>query len=199
MGNQYFDNVGRLKENVKEIVFNYENQKIKFLTDSGVFSKAFIDYGSQVLLKNITLENKKQTILDVGCGYGAIGISLASRYTQAMVDMIDINLRAIDLTKKNIELNGLLNANVFESNVYDKVNTTYDIIVTNPPIRAGKKIVHAIFSGAYDKLNHNGTLFVVIQKKQGAPSAIKKLEEVFCNVEILDKDSGYYILKSTKA
>ncbi|HOI46482.1 MAG TPA: class I SAM-dependent methyltransferase [Bacilli bacterium] len=198
MSHQYFDNVENLKSDVKEIDFYYYGSKLRFRTDSGVFSKTYIDYGSQVLLKAVDFPVESKSLLDVGCGYGAIGISLASRYPNIRVDMIDVNLRAIELAKQNIQLNQLNNAHVSQSDVYQSITSTYDVIVTNPPIRAGKQVVHAIFVGSKDHLNMGGVIFVVIQKKQGAPSALKKLEEVFGNVEIIVKDSGYYILKSTK-
>ena len=166
-----------------------------FYTDAGVFSKKMVDYGSQVLLNALDLERGKN-LLDVGCGYGPLGISLA-KVQGVQSTMIDINSRAIDLAKKNAERNGVV-AHIFQSNIYENVSEKFDYIISNPPIRAGKKVVHEIIEGAFDHLNQGGSLTIVIQKKQGAPSAKVKMENVFGNAEIIRKDKGYYILRSEK-
>jgi 16S rRNA (guanine1207-N2)-methyltransferase len=163
--------------------------------DAGVFSKKMVDYGSQVLLNALDLERGKN-LLDVGCGYGPLGISLA-KVQGVQSTMIDINSRAIDLAKKNAERNGVV-AHIFQSNIYENVSEKFDYIISNPPIRAGKKVVHEIIEGAFDHLNQGGSLTIVIQKKQGAPSAKVKMENVFGNAEIIRKDKGYYILRSEK-
>ena len=119
--------------------------------------------------------------------------------TERFVEMIDVNQRAIDLAKRNAGRNQIENVAIHESNIYETVNeTAYAAILSNPPIRAGKKVVHTILSDAYPLLTEGGTLTVVIQKKQGAPSAEKKMKEVFGNCTILTKDKGYYILQSIK-
>lgn len=154
-----------------------------------------VDYGSQVLLNALDLERGKN-LLDVGCGYGPLGISLA-KVQGVQSTMIDINSRAIELAKKNAERNGVV-AHIFQSNIYENVSEKFDYIISNPPIRAGKKVVHEIIEGAFDHLNQGGSLTIVIQKKQGAPSAKVKMENVFGNAEIIRKDKGYYILRSEK-
>ena len=115
-----------------------------------------------------------------------------------MFDLVDVNLRAVKLAKQNSINNNALNVNVFESNVYENVTDMYDVIVTNPPIRAGKSVVHDIILNGYNYLNNGGSLWCVIQKKQGAPSAIKALEEKYSSVEVVAKDKGYYIIKANK-
>src|SRR5699024_2602552 len=107
--------------------------------------------------------------------------------------------RALGLAQENAQLNQIDHVEIYESSVYEKVSgTDYAAIVSNPPIRAGKKVVHAILTGAYDKLAVGGTLTIVIQKKQGAPSAEKKIQKNFGNVEMIKKDKGYYIIHSIK-
>ncbi|MCO4586755.1 16S RNA methylase RsmC [Streptococcus infantarius subsp. infantarius] len=180
---------------IHELKVTLLGQSFTFLTDSGVFSKKMVDYGSQVLLNTLDFE-KGKTLLDLGCGYGPLGISLA-KVQGVKPTMVDINNRAIDLAKQNGQKNGV-EADIFQSNIYEKVNGTFDYIISNPPIRAGKQVVHTIISESINYLKVDGNLTIVIQKKQGAPSAKAKMEEVFGNVEILKRDKGYYILRSEK-
>lgn len=180
---------------IHELKVTLLGQSFTFLTDSGVFSKKMVDYGSQVLLNTLDFE-KGKTLLDLGCGYGPLGISLA-KVQDVKPTMVDINNRAIDLAKQNAQKNGV-EADIFQSDIYEKVNGTFDYIISNPPIRAGKQVVHTIISESINYLKVGGNLTIVIQKKQGAPSAKAKMEEVFGNVEILKRDKGYYILRSEK-
>lgn len=180
---------------IHELKVTLLGQSFTFLTDSGVFSKKMVDYGSQVLLNTLDFE-KGKTLLDLGCGYGPLGISLA-KVQGVKPTMVDINNRAIDLAKQNAQKNGV-EADIFQSDIYEKVNGTFDYIISNPPIRAGKQVVHTIISESINYLKVDGNLTIVIQKKQGAPSAKAKMEEVFGNVEILKRDKGYYILRSEK-
>lgn len=193
--NHYYTNNEELTSNPEQFVFHYRDCDLYFTSDNGVFSKKMIDYGSRVLLNAIELDESKVKLLDVGCGYGTFGISLKKVYPFLEVDMVDVNNRALELVKENLKANNL-EANVYLSDVYENVVDRYDVIVTNPPIRAGKEVVTKILVEAKNHLNENGELWVVIQKKQGAPSAKKNLEKVFGNVEIVKRDKGYYILKA---
>ena len=170
--------------------------KLTFLTDAGVFSKKMIDFGSQLLLKCLELE-KGERVLDVGCGYGPLGITLVKAYG-VQATMVDINNRALDLARKNAERNQV-SATIFQSNIYEQVEGKFDHVISNPPIRAGKQVVHEIIEKSKDFLEDDGDLTIVIQKKQGAPSAKSKMEDVFGNCEIIKKDKGYYILRSVKS
>ena len=170
--------------------------KLTFLTDAGVFSKKMIDFGSQLLLKCLEVE-KGERVLDVGCGYGPLGITLVKAYG-AQATMVDINNRALDLARKNAERNQV-SATIFQSNIYEQVEGKFDHVISNPPIRAGKQVVHEIIEKSMDFLENGGDLTIVIQKKQGAPSAKSKMEDVFGNCEIIKKDKGYYILRSVKS
>ena len=169
--------------------------KLTFLTDAGVFSKKMIDFGSQLLLKCLEVE-KGERVLDVGCGYGPLGITLVKTYG-VQATMVDINNRALDLARQNAERNKV-EATIFQSNIYEQVEGKFDHVISNPPIRAGKQVVHEIIEKSKDFLEDDGDLTIVIQKKQGAPSAKSKMEDVFGNCEIIKKDKGYYILRSVK-
>lgn len=194
MKHYYTENDDLISE-PEQFIFNYRGKALTFVSDNGVFSKKMIDYGSRVLLETISIDSSKKTLLDVGCGYGTFGIALKSVYPFLEIDMVDVNDRALNLARENLKLNNM-SANVYLSNTYDKVENKYDLIVTNPPIRAGKEIVTKILVESKKYLNSNGEIWVVIQKKQGAPSAKKNLESVFKKVDIVKRDKGYYILRA---
>ena len=180
---------------IHELRVDLLGEKMTFLTDAGVFSKKMVDFGSQLLLKCLEF-NEGETILDVGCGYGPLGLSLAKAYG-VQATMVDINNRALDLARQNAERNKI-EARIFQSNIYEQVEGKFDHVISNPPIRAGKQVVHEIIEKSRDFLKDRGDLTIVIQKKQGAPSAKSKMEDVFGNCEIVKKDKGYYILRSVK-
>nr|WP_173217776.1 MULTISPECIES: class I SAM-dependent methyltransferase [unclassified Streptococcus] len=180
---------------IHELRVELLGEKMTFLTDAGVFSKKMVDFGSQLLLKCLEV-NQGETVLDVGCGYGPLGLSLVKVYG-VQATMVDINNRALDLARQNAERNKV-EATIFQSNIYEQVEGNFDHVISNPPIRAGKQVVHEIIEKSKDFLEIGGDLTIVIQKKQGAPSAKSKMEDVFGNCEILKKDKGYYILRSVK-
>lgn len=173
---------------------------LQFVTDAGVFSKNRIDTGSQVLIETAAKSKfPAGEFLDIGCGYGPVGLFLSQQFPERSIDMIDVNTRALELAKENAELNAIENVSIYESDLYSEVeDKKYAAIFSNPPIRAGKKVVHTILEEAVDYLVEGGVLQIVIQKKQGAPSAQKKMKAVFGNVERIALDKGYWILESRK-
>ena len=191
---QYFTN-DKLPSDIKKTTCNILGKEFQFLTDNGVFSKKGIDFGSRLLLSSIPMDEVGAKILDVGCGYGVFGIVI-NHFTNCKVDMVDVNLRALHLSEKNVKLNNCKNIRVFESNCYSNVEGKYSTIVTNPPIRAGKKIVYEILMNAKEYLEENGKLFLVIRKEQGAKSIIFDLEKLY-NVNVLVRKKGFFIIKCT--
>ena len=189
---QYFSNE-KLPSNVRKTECVVLGKKFTFLTDNGVFSKDGLDFGSRLLLESIPLEEVGGKILDMGCGYGVFGIVI-SKLTSAHVDMVDVNLRALHLATRNAKENSVSNVSIFESNVYQNVSSKYSSIVTNPPIRAGKKVVYDIVMNAKNYLEDDGKLFLVIRKEQGAKSLIVDLEKIY-TVDILKKSKGFFIIK----
>ncbi len=170
---------------------------MSFFSDNGVFSKDKLDFGSTLLLETIydKVNEDNLNILDVGCGYGFIGISMA-KIKNAKVTMCDVNKRALHLAEKNALENGVANSvKVIESDIYQNITDIYDLIITNPPIRAGKEVVYGILDGARDRLKAKGELWFVIRKDQGAKSTIKHLEETY-DVEVVAKSKGFYIIKA---
>ena len=189
---QYFDNQDLPSKMVRKECFLW-GTKFIFYTDNGVFSKDGLDFGSRLLLETIPLEEVGGKVLDMGCGYGVLGIVL-NKVLSCSVDMVDVNLRAIHLASINIKENHCQNICVFESNVYSNINSKYTCIITNPPIRAGKKVVYDIVMNAQKYLEKDGVLFLVIRKEQGAKSLIVDLEKQY-TVEVLERKKGFYILK----
>jgi len=189
----YFTNNQNLRSELRTISYENNGQVFTFFSDLGVFSKDKIDYGSKVLVETIvkTEQKKNQKILDVGCGYGFMGIVLA-RFLESESFMVDINKRAIHLCERNIKQNNV-QASCYVSDVYESVTDKFDMIVTNPPIRAGKDVVLKILLSAKDYLNKDGTLWFVIRKDQGAKSIIKNIESVY-HCEIVKKEKGFYII-----
>lgn len=177
--------------------FSLLGNNLVFTSDNGVFSKHTVDYGSRVLIDYVDYDRiPAGKILDMGTGYGPIGIAIAKAFPKRQVDMVDVNEVALALAKKNAVANQVDNVKIFESNIYDAVSDSYAAIITNPPVRAGKQVVEQMISGARDHLVLDGTLTVVLQKKQGALSAKKLMTQVFGNCQILKRDKGYYILQS---
>lgn len=189
---QYFSNE-KLESNMKKYSTKILDHVFTFHTDNGVFCKDYLDFGTRLLLESIPLSLIGDSVLDVGCGYGVIGITIA-KLTGATIDMVDVNHRAMHLAKMNIKENMVSGVTVFESNCYENVTKKYQTIITNPPIRAGKKIVYDIVMNARNHLLENGHLFLVIRKDQGAKSLIVDMEKYY-NVEVLEKSKGFFIIK----
>ncbi|GKU76724.1 class I SAM-dependent methyltransferase [Paenibacillus sp. L3-i20] len=198
MSNHYYSKTPEVKNNRQVHPVSLRGYNMKFVTDAGVFSKTGVDYGSRVLIDAMELKEDDR-ILDVGCGYGPIGLTAALIAKCGHVTMIDINERAVELSMENAKQNGITNVTVLQSDLYESVKEqSFTVVLTNPPIRAGKATVHRVFEEGHALLEAGGTMWVVIQKKQGAPSAMEKLEQLFDEVEEVTKDKGYRILKAIK-
>jgi len=189
---QYFSN-DELKSNLNIIKTKIFDREYSFYTDNGVFSKGKLDFGTRTLLETIPINELKGIVLDVGCGYGVIDIILG-KITTANYEGVDVNKRALHLADMNIKLNNVSNVTFYASNVYENVNKKYNYIITNPPIRAGKRIVYDIVMNARNYLLDDGVLYIVIRKEQGAKSMMRDLEEYY-NVEVLNKNKGFFVIK----
>ncbi|MGX6446171.1 class I SAM-dependent methyltransferase [Neobacillus sp. K501] len=199
MSEHYYSRTQKVESDPKYWEFTLRDKVFRFKTDNGVFSKGEVDFGSRLLIEAFEIPSVEGPILDVGCGYGPIGLSIASVFSGRLVHMVDVNERAIELAKVNAEQNRVHNVEIYESDrLLNVKEDQFAAILTNPPIRAGKKTVHDIFEQSHQHLVHQGELWVVIQKKQGAPSAIEKLKQLFTTVETVDKSRGYFIIRATK-
>ncbi len=190
----YFENDNSLVSNLKKTTVRIFDRQFVFYTDNGVFAKSGLDFGSRLLLESIPLESIKGTLLDVGCGYGPLGIIL-NKICRVPTEMVDINKRALHLAKKNAKENQCEKIEIYESNCYEKIGKTFDVIVTNPPIRAGKKVVYDILLNAKNYMNKNGTLYFVVRKEQGAKSIISDLKEGY-DITILKRSKGFFIIQA---
>lgn len=195
---QYFDDNPLLESKPKTIKYEINGHAFSLKSNLGVFSKDKVDEGTQALLKVLLPRPFQGKILDVGCGYGALGLTLATFFPKAKFVLCDISIRAINLCRENIQELQLRNVICVESDIYSSINEKFDSIVINPPIRAGKKVVYRMFEEAYDYLIDGGSLFIVIRKSHGAKSAQAFIEKMFGNCSLLKKDKGYYIYEAKK-
>ena len=196
----YFKDIEHSEDDYFLIEGYIDNKKYVFRSCNNVFSKNEVDYGTKVLINTI-LKNYKtlgKRVLDMGCGYGAIGISLADHYKDTHFVMSDITKTAVRLTKHNLYLNKIENAEVVQGDLYENIEGKFDYIVTNPPIKVGKHVLLNLIEGAFERLEAGGELIIVIRKSHGKDSIKKEMENKFSNCEVLQRDKGYYILASQK-
>ena len=193
MTDHYFTNAN-LPSDTRKITYNFEEDSITFTSDLGVFSKDKLDYGSRLLIETFMNQGiYNASILDVGCGYGFIGLSLA-KFRNAKVTMVDVNKRALHLANMNIKSNKIENAEAFESNIYESVEGKYNFIITNPPIRTGRETVLEFLRGAKEHLNENGELWFVMRKNHGALTVAKLIEDLY-KIEVVEKSTGFLIFR----
>ncbi|MGE7092810.1 class I SAM-dependent methyltransferase [Lysinibacillus sp. NPDC048646] len=200
MSDHYYTSKPQTESKPRHWTFKLLGHTFSFETDAGVFSKSEVDFGSRVLIDTFEMPEIDGAVFDVGCGYGPIGLSIAKANPERTIFMMDINERAVALSQKNAQVNGVQNVRIFVSDGLSMVDNDAKAaaILTNPPIRAGKDTIFRFYDGAYDKLVTSGELWVVIQKKQGAPSTISYLEEKFLEVDVVEKKKGYWIIRAKK-
>jgi len=195
MNDQYYTADPTSESKPVPCAFPYRGHGMNFMTDAGVFSKGELDQGTRLLLD--ALPALFGDVLDLGCGWGAIGVSIARANPDCRVVMVDVNRRALQLSRDNLERNKTA-AEVIESDGMAQVlDRTFDAVITNPPIRAGKQVIYKMFSDAATHLNQGGALYLVIRKQQGAESCVKYLKTLFGQVEKLDKSGGFWVLKAS--
>ncbi len=195
----YFDRDSKIESQPFDVKFSLNGKNFLLHSDSGVFSKDALDTGSEGLLLEVLRHPPIHgRLLDLGCGIGTLGLVLASFFPLTEVHLTDVSSRALQLARQNSERLKIEMAQVYFSDVFDSIEGTFDAIVCNPPIRAGKSIVHRMLMESFDHLFDKGALWVVIRKSHGAESARKKMFEVFGNCEIMRRHHGHYVLLSTK-
>ena len=195
----YYINDPSLISKPRTIKYIINDVEFSLCSDSGVFSKNELDEGSALLIKTLLPLNLGEKMLDLGCGIGPIGLTLAYFHPHLILTCSDVNTRALTLCERNAHSLALSQrVTCLQSDIYLEIEGQFNSIVSNPPIRAGKKVTYEIYRGAKSHLVEGGSLYVVVRKAQGALSVKAYLEEVFGNVLVLDRSKGFYVLKATK-
>lgn len=197
MNDHYYTRTPQSASRPAECTFSYRGIDLVFTTDAGVFSRGEVDTGTRLLLEALP-EEMQGDILDLGCGWGIIGISIARKWPGSRVVMADVNTRALDLSRENAKRNRAEVVCVESDGMGALMDRSFDAVVTNPPIRAGKQVIYKMFADAATRLKDGGALYLVIRKQQGAESCIKYLETIYSSVEKLDKSGGFWVLKASK-
>jgi len=190
---QYFAPVPLSPSVPKPFTLNYQGRDFRFFTDSGVFSKGELDFGTRTLLSALP-EDLKGLVLDLGCGWGAVGVIIGALHPQAAVTLADINARAVQLARLNARENRVP-AQVGQSDGFAQIKGSFDCIAFNPPIRAGKETVYRLLNECAEHLRSGGALYVVMRKQQGAQSAARFLEGIFAAVDTVRRKGGYHVMK----
>ena len=193
----YFTDNSSLRSNPKEFNYTFDNENFTFTTDVGVFSKGEVDFGSELLIKNVYKKAIGGVCLDLGSGFGPIGIIVKRFNPSINMDAVDVNSRAVELTKLNASINKT-EISIYLCEDILTLNKKYDTVLLNPPIRAGKSVIYSLYDKSHEVLNDNGSLYIVIRKKQGADTSFKKLKDIFKDVEVVAKSKGYEIIHATK-
>ena len=186
MNDHYYTREPKSESRPADCEYVYRGEKLTFRTDAGVFSRGEVDTGTRL------------QILDLGCGWGVIGISIARKWPETRVTMADVNLRALELSRENARKNRAEVSCVESDGMAELKDRTFDAVVTNPPIRAGKQVIYRMFADAAECLKPGGALYLVIRKQQGAESCVKYLQTIYAGVEKLDRSGGFWVLKAMK-
>ncbi len=190
---QYFASSPQAESQPKPFTLLWQGKPYRFLTDGGVFSKGELDFGTKVLLGALP-DPGQGRVLDLGCGWGPVGVLMGAMYPDAVITMVDINERAVALAQQNARQNGV-NAQVLVSDGLKNAPGPWDLIALNPPIRAGKATVYRLFDESAGALSPDGLLYVVIRKQQGADSAKKHLKTLFDSVDTVDRKGGFHVFR----
>lgn len=196
MSHYYTDNKD-LKSDPKTFKYVFDNEIFHFTTDYGVFSKNQVDYGTYLLLKATYRKVLGSEILDLGCGFGPVATVIGRFHPESNIDMVDVNSRAVELSKLNT-LHNCVSATVYQTDNILSLNKKYHSIILNPPIRAGKSLIFDLYQKAHEVLLPDGRLYIVILKRQGAQSSLNKLLELFRSAQVISKDGGYWVIEAQK-
>ena len=193
MAEHYYTASPQSAHDVRRFTASFAGKTLTFETDAGVFSREHLDPGTIVLAQSVP-DGLRGRALDVGCGWGALSILIAARNPSLSFTLCDINERALALCRKNLALNGLA-GEVVQSDGLAGITGVFDVIVTNPPIRAGKAVIYRMFDDSGKHLAQGGALYLVIRKQQGAPSALKFLQGLYARAEVIEREGGYWVIR----
>ena len=194
MSEHYFSQAPQSRHEQRTFEVPYAGRTLRFCTDAGVFSKQHVDPGSLLLCRSLP-EAMRGAALDMGCGWGAMSVLTLAANPALSMTCCDVNQRALALCEENLRQNGM-QARVLCSDGWAQIEGRFDIVLTNPPIRAGKAVVYGILGGAKEHLAPGGAIYAVIRKQQGAPSALAFLRETYPSAEVIARGGGYWILRA---
>lgn len=181
----------------KEVVFHFRGLQFRFVTDRGVFSHRHVDRGTRLLLEALEV-GAEEEVLDLGCGYGVVGVVVAALAPRCRVVMVDKNARAVELARQNARRHGLAHVEVLYGDLYAPVvGRRFDVIATNPPIRAGRSVVRAFIEGAPQHLKAGGRFYLVARTAHGAKTLGRLVSEVFGSSEEVERGGGYRVYRAT--
>ena len=195
MNDHYYTRVPQSESRPVDCDYTYRGVALSFRTDAGVFSRGEVDTGTRLLLEALP-EVMDGEILDLGCGWGVIGIAIARKWPETRVTMADVNIRALELSRENAKRNRAEVTCVESDGMAALEGRTFDAVVTNPPIRAGKQVIYRMFADAARALKPGGSLYLVIRKQQGAESCMKYLQTLYGHVGKIGKSGGFWVLKA---
>ena len=196
MNDHYYSQTPTSESRPVSASFSYRGHELTLMTDAGVFSRGELDNGTRILLEALP-EKLSGRILDLGCGWGPVGICVALENPDAQIVFSDINERALSLTQQNAAKYGI-NGTFLQSDGFTSIDGVFNCVITNPPIRTGKQVIYQMFADAQQRLTENGELYIVIRKQQGAESAKKYLQTLFPDVSVIDKSGGFWIIRCIK-
>lgn len=193
MTQHYYSENPNIAHDEKQVIYEVMGNEFRCITDAGVFSRDGLDMGTRIMLE--AMPEMRGRVLDLGCGWGPVGLAVGKKYPDTDIVMTDINLRAVETAEKNLKANGVKNAKAIQGDGYENVEGKFDFILLNPPIRTGKNVIYGMFSDARNYLSESGALYIVIRKQQGAESAEKYLNTIFDDVERISREKGYWVLR----
>lgn len=194
MSEHYYTQTPTSEHHERDIAERVLGMDFVFTTDSGVFSRDGVDPGTRALIEALPVLSGRA--LDLGCGWGAAGLPVARKNPGCTVVMTDINQRAAALSHKNARRNGVDNVEIVTGDGFESVQGRFSAIFTNPPIRAGKQKIYSLFAEARERLETGGSLYIVIRRQQGAPSALKYLSDLYSSAEVIDRSGGYWVIEA---
>lgn len=194
MSEHYYTRTPTSQHDMRSFEIALDGLRLSFQTDAGVFSRDGLDSGTELLIR--TLPALKGEVLDMGCGWGALSLFVKARNPLIRLTAVDINERAVQLARANAELNGIA-CEVIASDGFEALGgRSFDSIISNPPIRAGKRVIYAMFDRARGHLPSGGALYIVMQTKQGADSALKYLKGIYASAEVIGRGGGFKVIKA---
>lgn len=196
MNEHYFSEAPVSGHDMQTFTLAFAGRTLRFETDAGVFSKGHLDQGTSLLINALPPAFAGRAV-DLGCGWGPVGVCMAAQWQQATVFLTDINARAVALACKNLAANGLTAA-ALQGDGLDALEGTFDLIATNPPIRAGKQVIYRLFSQSAARLVPGGALYVVMRKQQGASSAKAYLATLGLRVEVVARSGGFHVMRCAR-